>query len=44
MLNGTDVGFELGVVFALIVYLILRPLEVRLNRQRSLGYTKSDKE
>jgi NCS1 nucleoside transporter family len=30
---GMDVGFELGVVLAAIVYLILRPIELRQNRQ-----------
>jgi len=30
-----DVGFELGVVLALIVYLILRPIETRQNRART---------
>lgn len=29
LLNGTDIGFELGVVLAVIVYLILRPIELR---------------
>jgi NCS1 nucleoside transporter family len=28
-LGGMDIGFELGVVFALVVYLILRPIEIR---------------
>jgi len=26
---GIDVGFELGIVFAFITYLILRPIELR---------------
>ena len=34
---GMDVGFELGVVFSLIVYLILRPIELRANRARTFG-------
>lgn len=29
VLGGMDIGFELGIVFALIVYLILRPIEIR---------------
>lgn len=32
---GMDVGFELGVVFSLIAYLILRPLELRADRART---------
>ena len=28
---GMDIGFELGVVFAAISYLILRPIELRSN-------------
>jgi NCS1 nucleoside transporter family len=35
--GGMDVGFELGVVLALIVYLILRPIETRQNRARTFG-------
>jgi NCS1 nucleoside transporter family len=31
LLNGMDVGFELGIIFAAIVYVILRPLELRTN-------------
>ncbi len=38
---GMDVGFELGVVFALIVYLILRPIELRADRARTFGDTES---
>jgi NCS1 nucleoside transporter family len=34
---GMDVGFELGIVFSLIVYLILRPIELRANRARTFG-------
>ncbi|HVU68660.1 MAG TPA: cytosine permease [Ktedonobacteraceae bacterium] len=34
---GMDVGFEIGVIFALIVYLILRPIETRRNRTRTFG-------
>lgn len=29
LLGGTDVGFELGIIFAAIAYLILRPIELR---------------
>lgn len=32
-LLNTDIGFELGVVFAAVVYLILRPIELRRSRQ-----------
>lgn len=32
---GMDVGFELAVVFSLVSYLILRPLELRANRART---------
>lgn len=32
---GMDIGFELGVVFSLIAYLILRPIELRANRART---------
>ena len=32
---GMDVGFELGVVLSLVVYLILRPIELRANRART---------
>ncbi|HEU5380847.1 MAG TPA: cytosine permease [Ktedonobacteraceae bacterium] len=32
---GMDVGFELGVVFSLVAYLILRPIELRANRART---------
>jgi NCS1 nucleoside transporter family len=32
---GMDVGFELGVVFSLVAYLILRPLELRADRART---------
>lgn len=35
--NGMDVGFELGVIFALVAYLILRPIELRRNRARTFG-------
>jgi len=31
-LLNTDIGFELGVVFAAVVYLILRPIELRRSR------------
>lgn len=34
---GMDVGFEVGVVLSLIVYLILRPIELRGNRARTFG-------
>jgi NCS1 nucleoside transporter family len=34
---GMDTGFELGVVLALVVYLILRPIEVRQDRARTFG-------
>lgn len=34
---GMDVGFELGVIFALVFYLLLRPLEVRANPTRTFG-------
>ncbi|HEY1353904.1 MAG TPA: cytosine permease [Ktedonobacteraceae bacterium] len=32
---GMDIGFELGVVFSLVAYLILRTLELRANRART---------
>src|SRR5581483_1972542 len=32
---GMDVGFELAVVFSLVSYLILRPIELRANRART---------
>lgn len=32
-LGGADIGFELGVVFAAIAYLILRPLELRQSNR-----------
>jgi NCS1 nucleoside transporter family len=35
--TGMDVGFELGVVFSLIVYLILRPIELQASRARTFG-------
>ncbi|HEX7736621.1 MAG TPA: cytosine permease [Ktedonobacteraceae bacterium] len=35
--GGMDVGFEVGVVFALVAYLILRPIETRQNRARTFG-------
>jgi len=35
--GGMDVGFEVGVIFALVVYLILRPIETRQNRARTFG-------
>ena len=35
--GGMDVGFEIGVVFALIVYLVLRPIELRADRARTFG-------
>lgn len=35
--GGMDVGFELGAILALIVYLILRPIELRQNRARTFG-------
>lgn len=35
--TGMDVGFELGVLFSLLSYLILRPIEVRANRARTFG-------
>src|SRR5260370_432424 len=38
--GGMDVGFELGVVFSLVVYLILRPIEVRADRTRTFGTEK----
>lgn len=38
---GMDVGFELGVVFSLIVYLILRPIELRADRTRTFGVAES---
>lgn len=34
---GMDVGFELGVVLSLIVYFILRPIELGQNRERTFG-------
>jgi NCS1 nucleoside transporter family len=34
---GMDVGFELGIVLSLIVYLILRPIELRADRKRTFG-------
>lgn len=34
---GMDVGFELGVVFSLAAYLILRPIELRADRARTFG-------
>jgi NCS1 nucleoside transporter family len=36
---GMDVGFELGVVFSLVTYLILRPLELRADRARTFPET-----
>ncbi|HET8841277.1 MAG TPA: cytosine permease [Ktedonobacteraceae bacterium] len=35
--TGMDVGFELGVVFALVVYMILRPIELRASPTRTFG-------
>jgi purine-cytosine permease-like protein len=35
--GGMDVGFELGIVFSLVSYLILRPIELRTNRARTFG-------
>ena len=35
--GGMDVGFEIGVVFSLVVYLILRPIELRQNRARTFS-------
>jgi len=35
--GGMDVGFELGIVFSLVSYLILRPIELRANRARTFG-------
>lgn len=35
--SGMDVGLELGVVFALVVYLILRPIELHSNAARTFG-------
>lgn len=35
--GGMDVGFELGIIFALVVYLILRPIELRADRSRTFG-------
>ncbi|HEY0755164.1 MAG TPA: cytosine permease [Ktedonobacteraceae bacterium] len=35
--SGMDVGFEIGVVLALVTYLILRPIETRMNRARTFG-------
>ena len=37
---GMDVGFELGVIFSLVSYLILRPIEVRADRARTFGDTE----
>jgi NCS1 nucleoside transporter family len=34
---GMDVGFELGVVFSLVIYLILRPIELRNDPARTFG-------
>lgn len=34
---GMDVGFELGVVLSLVIYLILRPLELRADRARTFS-------
>lgn len=35
--GGMDVGFELGVIFSLVAYLILRPIELRQDRARTFG-------
>lgn len=35
--GGMDVGFELGVIFALVFYFILRPIELRADRARTFG-------
>ena len=37
LLAGTDVGFELGLIFAFIVYLILRPIEIRNSSPERMG-------
>jgi purine-cytosine permease-like protein len=34
---GMDVGFELAVVFALVVYIILRPIELAQDKKRTFG-------
>jgi NCS1 nucleoside transporter family len=36
-LGGVDIGFELGVVFAFISYLILRPIELRSSSPERMG-------
>lgn len=33
LLGGVDIGFELGIVFAAIAYLILRPIELRRTKR-----------
>jgi purine-cytosine permease-like protein len=36
-LGGMDIGFELGIVFALVTYLILRPIEIRNSAPERMG-------
>lgn len=36
-LGGMDIGFELGIIFALIAYLILRPIELRNSSPERMG-------
>ncbi len=36
-LGGMDIGFELGIAFALVAYLILRPIELRNSSPERMG-------
>lgn len=36
-IGGMDIGFELGIIFALITYLILRPIELRNSSPERMG-------